>query len=139
MLGVCFGHQHLGTRSSCRRRTGSFSPHQEVKLPLAARPWGSVRHTSTTRLLKVGQHPPPHIHPVARPGGGSAPGAPAGGEWAGGTASRSQSCREQPPRHGTDLVPALLSTDELSAAWRVFRNQNRMFPGCQPAAQGYQA
>lgn len=52
---------------------------------------------------------------------------------------RSWPHRDQRPRQGMDLVPALLSTDELRAVQRVFRNQNRMFPGCQPAAQGYQA
>jgi len=75
------------------------------------------------RVREVAWPPEPQLE-------GSGPVAPVG---------RSPSCRKRPPRHGTDPVPALLSTDELRAAQGVFRNQNRMFPGCQPATQGYQA
>lgn len=32
VLRVCFGHQHLGTQSSCRHRMGSSSPSWEVKV-----------------------------------------------------------------------------------------------------------
>lgn len=34
VLGVCFVHQHLGSWSSCRCRTGSSSPSQDVKVAL---------------------------------------------------------------------------------------------------------
>lgn len=110
---------------------GSSSPGQEVKVApccpsMGLRVGGGGRHIGTMCLPKVVWDPPPH---------NTAPGE----EQAGGNTGRSQSHQEWPPRHGTDLVPALLSTDELRAAQRVFRNQNRMFPGCQPATQGYQA
>lgn len=68
-----------------------------------------------------------------------ASGAPFRGERGRWYHGRSWSHREQQPRQGMDLIPALPSTDELRAVQRVFRNQNRMFPGCQPATQGYQA
>lgn len=137
MLGDCFGRQHLGTQSG--RRRGSSSLGQEVKVaprcPSEGLSEAHRHHTPPESWLG----PTSPRSPRGKAGGQHSPGTPASREWAGGPASRSRSCRQRPPGHGTDLVPALVSTDELSAAWRVFRNQNRMFPRCQPAAQGYQA
>lgn len=107
-------------------------PHQEVKGTLTAvAQQGTLVLPTSQKLAGTSPHSSPH----GKAGGSTAPRALARGEQAGGT---SLSHWEQPLWHGMDLVPALLSTDELRITQRVFRNQNRMFPGCQPAAQGYQ-